>query len=130
VTETNGHLVEVQKVDEAVVALNRMRRVEMVLVTVGALGMVATGVFAGWAAWETHNTSATIKSCTTPEGKCYQDTTVRARANTRNQQEELNRQHRVIQCVLLIAPVDRDIGDLATCEAEHPPKKNGNGGNP
>lgn len=117
----NDDVEALARADEAVTALSRVRRLEAVLITVAAFGMVATGVFAGWAAWETHNTSNTIKSCTTPDGRCYRETTVRARTNTRAQQEELNRQHRVIQCILLEDPIERDLSDLARCEAENPP---------
>lgn len=118
----NGHPVEIEKIDQAEAALTRLRLIEIALLIIGAAAFVATAVFLGWAVVEIRGVASQIRSCTTPEGACYQETTVRARTASRGQQEELNRQHRVIECVLLIAPADRDIGDLQICERQHPAK--------
>lgn len=119
-TENNGSGLPpvVEKVDEAIVALNRLRRIEFILVVITTVGVILAASFSAWSAWQ-------IRSCTTPEGSCYQNTTVRARAASRLQQSELDRQHRIIQCVLFVDPSEREAKTtLPQCEAQNPRKEN------
>lgn len=101
------------KVTEAARALRRVRWVELALVAFTALGVAVAAFFSGWSAQQ-------IRSCTTPTGKCYRDTTVRARTSNRAAQEELLRQHKVILCVLLVEPALRSEAVEAGCEAKYP----------
>lgn len=97
-------------------ALRRLRHVELALVLFVALGVLAAAVFSGWSAWQ-------IRSCTIPTGSCYKTTVLRARAANRSLLQELDRQHQVIECLLLIPPPPtRNDTDRMICEAQFPPK--------
>lgn len=103
------------EVTAAADALRRVRHAELILVLFVALGVLAAAAFSGWSAWQ-------IRSCTTPTGSCYRTTVLRARAANRVLLQDLDRQHKVIQCLLLVPPPPtRSETDLTGCEAQFPP---------
>lgn len=114
--DPSGLMAPVEKVDEAVVALSRQRRVELILVIVATVAAVMASLFSGWGVFQ-------VRSCTDPKGKCYRENTLRARNTTRQFLEELDRQHKVIQCLLLVLPSERAEEDQKECDAKHPKKE-------
>lgn len=108
----NGYMAPAEKVDEAVRSLTLVRRIELILVMAATVAGILAAGFAAYSA-------AQVRSCTTPSGKCYRDNTVRARQGTRQFLEDLDRQHKVIQCLLLVLPSERAEEDQRACEAKY-----------
>jgi hypothetical protein len=97
-----------EKIDAAEAALHRQRRVELVFVIMTGIGMLATVAITAWSAQR-------IQSCTTPEGSCWKKNTLRARENTSKFLQDLDKEHDVLKCLLLIPPLERVEQDVIDC---------------
>lgn len=108
--------LEAEKVNDAVRSLALLRRIELVLVIMATVAGVLAAGFAAYSA-------AQVRSCTTPQGKCYRENTVRARQGTREFLQKLDTDHAEIKCLLLVYPADRDAEDQKHCEEKFEKKE-------
>lgn len=70
---SNGQLEEVAAARDAQTALNRVRRLEFLLIVITMLAAVAAMGFSGWSSNRTRQFGKIIADCTTPKGRCYED---------------------------------------------------------